>query len=123
MTEKWANEVYTNLDYPWNGAQAPTAFATGPISAETQGAWIVRCICYLAKHHIHTITATEEAGQKWKEHVNKAGRKACSHKHIAGTMVTIFRANQGKHLTTWQASQPTRDGVLRAETMAIGDLC
>jgi hypothetical protein len=57
------------------GPQAPTAFATGPISAEVQGAWIVRCTKYLAQNSIRTIEATEEAEKKCREHVNTEGFK------------------------------------------------
>ncbi|KAK5283270.1 hypothetical protein LTR40_002035 [Exophiala xenobiotica] len=84
ITEKWATGVYTNLGMSIHGfpnmffvygPQAPTAFATGPISAEVQGAWIVRCTKYLARNSIRTIEATEEAEKKWREHVNIEGFK------------------------------------------------
>ncbi|KAJ9493856.1 hypothetical protein H2202_010629 [Exophiala xenobiotica] len=84
ITEKWATGVYTNLGMSIHGfpnmffvygPQAPTAFATGPISAEVQGAWIVRCTKYLAQNSIRTIEATEEAEKKWREHVNTEGFK------------------------------------------------
>lgn len=56
VKDKWQNGVYSqlgmttagfpNLFYTY-GPQAPTAFATGPSSAETQGSWIVECLKYL----------------------------------------------------------------------------
>ncbi|KAJ9607500.1 hypothetical protein H2200_007578 [Cladophialophora chaetospira] len=84
IQKKWEKGVYTNLGMSIHGfpnmffvygPQAPTAFATGPISAEVQGAWIVNCVHYLTQNSIKRIEATEEAEQKWREHVNVEGFK------------------------------------------------
>jgi len=82
ITKKWADDVYTYLGMTVNdfpnmfyvyGPQAPTAFATGPISAETQGAWIVKCIQHMMENGLVSINATEDAEKEWKEHVNEVG--------------------------------------------------
>ena len=53
------------------GPQAPTAFATGPASAETQGAWIVECLQYMREKGYATIDPTVEAEKEWRKHVNE----------------------------------------------------
>lgn len=55
------------------GPQAPTAFATGAMSAEQQGDWIGRCLTYLRDNKIETIAPTKEAEAEWREHVNDCG--------------------------------------------------
>lgn len=84
ITEKWAKGVYTYLGmtisgfpnlFTMYGPQAPTAFATGPISAETQGDWIVSCIKQMGANGYSTINPTEEAEQEWRTHVNEVGSK------------------------------------------------
>jgi cyclohexanone monooxygenase len=82
---KWAKATYTNLGmttagFPnlffTYGPQAPTAFATGPSSAETQGAWIVACLDYMQDHGKKTIESTVEAEQEWRKHVNEFANKS-----------------------------------------------
>jgi cation diffusion facilitator CzcD-associated flavoprotein CzcO len=82
VKDKFAQGVRTNLGMTIHGfpnmffmygPQAPTAFATGPICAETQGQWIVKCINYLTKYGFKSINATEEAERDWADHVNEVG--------------------------------------------------
>ncbi|KEF61533.1 uncharacterized protein A1O9_03100 [Exophiala aquamarina CBS 119918] len=84
VKDKFANGVYTNLGmtirgFPnmffMYGPQAPTAFATGPVSAEAQGAWIVECIKYISKNNYKSIDATEVAEHEWRAHVNEGAEK------------------------------------------------
>ena len=58
------------------GPQAPTAFATGPNSAETQGSWIVQCIEYMRDNKYSTINATREAEEAWRVHTNEVADKS-----------------------------------------------
>lgn len=57
------------------GPQAPTAFATGPNHAETQGSWIVDCIKYMRDNKFSSIDATREAEEEWREHTNEIAHK------------------------------------------------
>jgi cation diffusion facilitator CzcD-associated flavoprotein CzcO len=84
ITKKWAMGVFTQLGIAVQRfpniffvyrPQAPTAFATGLISAKVQVSWIMDYISYLDQHSFSTIEATEEAEKKWKEHINVDGAK------------------------------------------------
>jgi len=84
VKDKFANGVWTNLGMTIGGfpnmffiygPQAPTAFVTGPISAETQGKWIVDCVKYMAQHNIKSINATGKAEQQWKDHLTQEAQK------------------------------------------------
>lgn len=84
IEQKWKNGTYTNLGmttsgYPnlffTYGPQAPTAFATGPSQAETQGSWIVECLRYMRDNKYMTIDATHEAEKEWREHTNEVANK------------------------------------------------
>lgn len=84
IKDKWKNGTYTNLGMTISGfpnlfftygPQGPTAFATGPSSAEAQGEWIVTCIKYMRENGKRTINATADAEQKWRDHVNELGDK------------------------------------------------
>ena len=85
IKDKWSNGTYTQLGmategFPncfWTyGPQAPTAFATGPSSAETQGSWIIECLRYMREHNITSIEATREAEEHWRAHVNEVAEKS-----------------------------------------------
>ena len=85
IEEKWKNGTYTQLGmttagYPnfffEYGPQAPTAFATGPSHAETQGTWIVECLKYMREKGFSSIDATPEAEQEWRKHVNELADKS-----------------------------------------------
>ena len=84
IKDKWANGVYTNLGMTTHGfpnlfftygPQAPTAFATGPASAEAQGEWIVACLKYMREKQLTSIDPTREAEKEYREHVNEIGEK------------------------------------------------
>lgn len=84
VKDKFANGVYTNLGmtirgFPnmffMYGPQAPTAFATGPVSAEAQGSWIVNCIKYITENKYKSINATEVAEKEWRDHVNEGAEQ------------------------------------------------
>ncbi|EGP86882.1 uncharacterized protein MYCGRDRAFT_109786 [Zymoseptoria tritici IPO323] len=85
VKDKWANATYTNLGMTTAGCpnlfftygpQAPTAFATGPSSAETQGAWIVACLDHMREKGLKTVESTVEAEQEWRKHVNEVADKS-----------------------------------------------
>ncbi|KJX98671.1 hypothetical protein TI39_contig398g00004 [Zymoseptoria brevis] len=85
VEDKWAKATYTNLGmttagFPnlffTYGPQAPTAFATGPSSAETQGAWIVACLDHMREKGLKTVESTVEAEQEWRKHVNEVADKS-----------------------------------------------
>ena len=85
IKDKWNEGTYTHLGmatsgFPnlfWTyGPQAPTAFATGPSSAETQGSWIIECLRYMREKDIASIEATREAEQEWRAHVNEVADKS-----------------------------------------------
>lgn len=83
LKDKWAQGVWTYLGmtsvgfpnmFMVYGPQAPTAFATGPCSAEAQGEWIGNCLTYLRDKDLKTIKPTEEAEAEWRDHVNEVGK-------------------------------------------------
>ena len=85
VAEKWKNGTYTHLGMTTSGfpnmfftygQQAPTAFATGPSSAEAQGSWIIECLRYMREHHIVSIDATRDAEEEWRKHVNEVANKS-----------------------------------------------
>ena len=85
VEEKWKKGTYTQLGmttsgYPnlffTYGPQAPTAFATGPSSAETQGSWIIECLRYMRENKYSSIDATPEAEQEWRKHTNEVADKS-----------------------------------------------
>jgi cation diffusion facilitator CzcD-associated flavoprotein CzcO len=85
IASKWSEGVYTYLgmashSFPnlfWTyGPQAPTAFATGPSSAETQGGWIIACLKWMREKGAKSIEATEQAEQEWRRHVNEVADKS-----------------------------------------------
>lgn len=84
LKDKWAQGVWTYLGmtsagfpnmFMVYGPQAPTAFATGPCSAEAQGDWIGHCLCYLREHNLKVINPTPEAEAEWRTHVNDVGKE------------------------------------------------
>lgn len=84
LKDKWAQGVWTYLGmtsvgfpnmFMVYGPQAPTAFATGPSSAEAQGEWIGNCLSYLRDKNLKTIRPTEEAEAEWRTHVNTVGEE------------------------------------------------
>ena len=85
IEEKWKDGTYTQLGMTTSGfpnlfftygPQAPTAFATGPSSAEAQGSWIIECLRYMREHNINSIDATREAEVEWRKHVNEVADKS-----------------------------------------------
>lgn len=85
VEEKWRQGTHTQLGMTTSGfpnlfftygPQAPTAFATGPSSAETQGEWIVSCLEYMREKGFASIDATQEAEKEWREHVNEVADKS-----------------------------------------------
>lgn len=82
VKEKWAKGTYTlfglstsgfpNLFFMY-GPQAPTAFATGPISAECQGLWLTTLLSHLRDENLTKIDADPEAERSWREHVLDLG--------------------------------------------------
>jgi len=84
LKDKWAQGVWTYLGmtsagfpnmFMVYGPQAPTAFATGPSSAEVQGEWIGQCLTYLRDKNYNTINPTVEAEAEWRNHVNDVGKE------------------------------------------------
>ncbi|KIV91694.1 hypothetical protein PV10_06208 [Exophiala mesophila] len=84
IKEKWSKGTYTFLGmttagFPnlfWMyGPQAPTAFATGPSSAECQGTWITTCLTRLREQGLTKIDATRQAEQAWRDHTLEMGEK------------------------------------------------
>ena len=85
IQEKWRNGTYTHLGMTTSGfpnlfftygPQAPTAFATGPSSAETQGGWIIHVLEYMRQNGFKSIEPTREAEVAWREHVNEIAEKS-----------------------------------------------
>lgn len=85
IAQKWKTGTHTHLGMTTNGfpnlfftygPQAPTAFATGPSSAETQGAWIVQCLVHMRENNFKSIDATKEAEQEWRKNVNEVADKS-----------------------------------------------
>lgn len=85
IREKWKNGTYTSLGmtthgYPnlffTYGPQAPTAFATGPSSAETQGAWVVEALKYMRENGYKSMDPTTESEKEWRDHVNEIANKS-----------------------------------------------
>ncbi|KAF8550520.1 cyclohexanone monooxygenase [Imleria badia] len=61
---------FPNLFFTF-GPHGPTAFCTGPICAQIQGAWIAETIVYLREHHITKFTPTTHAALRFKKHINE----------------------------------------------------
>ena len=84
INEKWKNGTrsnfgmtiggFPNLFYTY-GPQAPTAFATGPSSAEAQGDWILALMRHMRREGIRTMQPTADAEAEWNAHVNDVGMK------------------------------------------------
>ncbi|KAK4986280.1 hypothetical protein LTR50_005393 [Elasticomyces elasticus] len=83
LKDKWAQGVWTYLGmtsvgfpnmFMVYGPQAPTAFATGPSSAEMQGEWIGKCLTHMRDQNLTTIKPTPEAEDEWRTHVNDVGK-------------------------------------------------
>ncbi|KAF7190538.1 Baeyer-Villiger monooxygenase [Pseudocercospora fuligena] len=79
IAKKWEHGTYTTFGMATNGfpnlfftygPQAPTAFATGPASAETQGGWIVEALKHMRESGVKTMETTKEAELEWRQHVN-----------------------------------------------------
>jgi cation diffusion facilitator CzcD-associated flavoprotein CzcO len=78
IKEKWSGGVRTHLGmttagfpnlFMVYGPQAPTAFATGPMCAETQGGWIAKALLYLRDGRLNSMEPTTKAEEAWREHV------------------------------------------------------
>lgn len=82
VREKWSGGIDTylgmttsgfpNLFYIF-GPQAPTAFATGPVAADAQGEWIVKCITYMKENGLRSIEPSTNAEKEWSNHVEEIG--------------------------------------------------
>ncbi|CAK3755532.1 unnamed protein product [Lecanosticta acicola] len=79
IKDKWTQETHTTLGMATSGfpnlffqygPQAPTAFSTGPISAETQGAWIEQLLLHARDNGFKTVECTPEAEKEWRKHVH-----------------------------------------------------
>jgi hypothetical protein len=68
-----AHRLTTNSSY---GPQAPTAFATGPSSAETQGSWIVECLRHMRDQGYSSIDPKPEAEEEWRKHTNEVANQS-----------------------------------------------
>ncbi|OAP57139.1 hypothetical protein AYL99_07876 [Fonsecaea erecta] len=84
IKDKWSTGTYTLFGmtvsgfpnmYMMYGPQAPTAFATGPSSAECQGDWITASLVYQRDNNITKFEATREAEQQWRDHTLEMGEK------------------------------------------------
>jgi cation diffusion facilitator CzcD-associated flavoprotein CzcO len=84
IKDRWSQGCYTLFGlttsgfpnmFMMYGPQAPTAFATGPSSAECQGEWITACLTHMRDHHITKIDATREAEKDWRDHTLEMGGK------------------------------------------------
>jgi cation diffusion facilitator CzcD-associated flavoprotein CzcO len=84
IASKWSKGVFTNLGMTTSGfpnlfftygPQAPTAFATGPASAEAQGEWIAKLLVYMRDRNLQIVEATREAEEEYREHVLEIGNK------------------------------------------------
>ena len=82
ITNKWSNGICTHLGLSTHGfpnmfftygPQAPTAFATGPATAELQGDWITKCLERMRSHGFKRVEAERSAEQAWREHVIDIG--------------------------------------------------
>lgn len=82
IAQKWSRGIYTHLGLSVHGfpnmfftygPQAPTAFATGPATAELQGDWITTCLRHMRVHGLKKIETDEDAERKWREHVLDVG--------------------------------------------------
>ncbi|KRB78778.1 MULTISPECIES: flavin-containing monooxygenase [unclassified Sphingomonas] len=80
LREKWADgaSAYLGLatsDFPnlffVYGPLSPNALSVGPVSAEVQGAWIVKCLEYMRNGQLSQIEATPQAEQVWNDHLNE----------------------------------------------------
>jgi cation diffusion facilitator CzcD-associated flavoprotein CzcO len=82
VKEKWSGGIDTylgmttsgfpNLFYIF-GPQAPTAFALGPVSADAQGEWIVKCLTYMKNNGLRSIDPSTDAEMEWSKHVEDIG--------------------------------------------------
>lgn len=84
IKNKWSKGVHTHLGMTTHGfpnmfftygPQAPTAFATGPASAEAQGQWIVALLTHMRSLGQTTVEATREAEVEYRAHVDDIGGK------------------------------------------------
>lgn len=84
IKDRWSKGTYTMLGMTTSGfpnmffmygPQAPTAFATGPSSAECQGQWITTALSRMREKGLTKIDATKEAEQEWRDHTLDAGDK------------------------------------------------
>lgn len=82
IKDKWSKGISTQLGLSAHGfpnmfftygPQAPTAFATGPATAELQGDWIISCLQHMKTHGLHRIEAEKDAEQAWRDHVIDVG--------------------------------------------------
>lgn len=84
IKERWSKATYTlfgmmssgfpNLYFMY-GPQAPTAFATGPSSAECQGEWITTALDYMRKNNITKMDPEHAAEKEWRDHTLEMGDK------------------------------------------------
>jgi cation diffusion facilitator CzcD-associated flavoprotein CzcO len=80
LAEKWADGVNNNLGigvagfpnmFMLYGPLSPSGLCNGPVCAEVQGDWIVRCLEYLRDNQLQRIEATNQAEAQWLAHVNE----------------------------------------------------
>lgn len=84
IENKWSHGISTQLGLSVHGfpnmfftygPQAPTAFATGPATAELQGDWITACLKFMKARGLRQIEAEEDAERAWREHVIDIGNQ------------------------------------------------
>ncbi|KIW29677.1 uncharacterized protein PV07_05473 [Cladophialophora immunda] len=80
LHDEWKEAAYTYLGttisgYPnmfhLYGPHGPTLLSNGPSAVEVQGRWIRDAIKDIDRQGLKYINATQEASQKWKDHINE----------------------------------------------------
>jgi cyclohexanone monooxygenase len=80
LKEAWAGGAKTHLGYAapgfpnmlmLYGPQSPTAFCNGPTCAESQGEWVLDCLCHLRDQGFARIEATPAAAEAWTRHIEE----------------------------------------------------
>jgi cation diffusion facilitator CzcD-associated flavoprotein CzcO len=84
IENKWSHGIFTQLGLSAHGfpnmfftygPQAPTAFATGPATAELQGDWITACLKFMRARGLTQIEAAQDAERAWRDHVIDIGNQ------------------------------------------------
>ncbi|HZS22346.1 MAG TPA: NAD(P)/FAD-dependent oxidoreductase [Pseudonocardiaceae bacterium] len=82
LKDKWAAGPRTYLGlgvagfpnlFTVTGPGSPSVLSNMRVSIEQHVDWITDCIRYLDEHNLRTIEATEQAEERWVDHVNEVG--------------------------------------------------